>query len=177
MSTVTGAPLPWYRTITREQWRVLLAAKLGWMLDAMDFMLYAMAIGQLRSYFNFNDATAGLLGTVRACRLPAAALREDWESWDAAVASLDRSPPHADLDVVGHHLEELDRLLCAERETLLERHRPKDTVILWPKGLNAEVERLRAKGHHITIISEAQFLRLTAKDRRKKRAGRSMVSP
>ena len=34
------------------------------MLDAMDFMLYAMAIGQLRTYFGFDDATAGLLGTV-----------------------------------------------------------------------------------------------------------------
>jgi MFS family permease len=58
------AARPWYRTITGEQWRVLAAAKLGWMLDAMDFMLYAMAIGQLRTYFGFNDATAGMLGTV-----------------------------------------------------------------------------------------------------------------
>ena len=56
--------VPWYRTITSEQWRVLAAAKFGWMLDAMDFMLYAMAIGQLRAYFQINDATAGLLGTV-----------------------------------------------------------------------------------------------------------------
>jgi MFS family permease len=64
MSTVTASAVPWYRTITPEQWRVLLAAKFGWMLDAMDFMLYAMAIGQLRTYFGFNDATAGLLGTV-----------------------------------------------------------------------------------------------------------------
>lgn len=56
--------LPWYRTITPYQWRVLAAAKLGWMLDAMDFMLYAMAVGQLRMYFGFNDATAGMLGTV-----------------------------------------------------------------------------------------------------------------
>jgi MFS family permease len=63
MSTVSAA-VPWYRTITREQWRVLAAAKAGWMLDAMDFMLYAMAIGQLRTYFGFNDATAGMLGTV-----------------------------------------------------------------------------------------------------------------
>jgi len=63
VSTVTlGAP--WYREITRDQWRVLAAAKAGWMLDAMDFMLYAMAIGQLRTYFGFNDATAGMLGTV-----------------------------------------------------------------------------------------------------------------
>ena len=38
---------PWYRTITAEQWRTLLAAKLGWMLDAMDFMLYAVALGPI----------------------------------------------------------------------------------------------------------------------------------
>ncbi|MGB7218600.1 MAG: MFS transporter [Vicinamibacterales bacterium] len=65
--TAAAASAPsvaWYRTITPVQWRVLAAAKLGWMLDAMDFMLYAMAIGQLRAYFSINDATAGLLGTV-----------------------------------------------------------------------------------------------------------------
>jgi MFS family permease len=61
---MTSPAVPWYRSITREQWRVLAAAKMGWMLDAMDFMLYAMALGQLRSYFGFGDATAGLLGTV-----------------------------------------------------------------------------------------------------------------
>jgi MFS family permease len=56
--------IPWYQTITRAQWRVLAAAKLGWMLDAMDFMLYAMAIGQLQLYFGFDDAMAGLVGMV-----------------------------------------------------------------------------------------------------------------
>jgi MFS family permease len=60
----SAAAPPWYRTITREQWRVLAAAKFGWMLDAMDFMLYAMAIGQLRTYFGFGDDVAGMLGTV-----------------------------------------------------------------------------------------------------------------
>ena len=55
---------PWYRTITRQQWQVLAAAKLGWMLDAMDFMLYVMAVGRLKTYFGFDDATAGMLGTV-----------------------------------------------------------------------------------------------------------------
>lgn len=59
-----GPTRPWYRGITREQWHVLVAAKCGWMLDAMDFMLYAMAVGQLRAYFGFDDATAGLLGTI-----------------------------------------------------------------------------------------------------------------
>jgi MFS family permease len=61
---VEARAVPWYRTITRDQWRVLLAAKFGWMLDAMDFMLYTMAVGQLRSYFQFGDDMAGLLGTV-----------------------------------------------------------------------------------------------------------------
>ncbi|HEV8364331.1 MAG TPA: MFS transporter [Gemmatimonadaceae bacterium] len=56
--------LPWYRTVTPTQWRALIAAKLGWMLDAMDFLLYVMAIGHLKRYFGFDDATAGLLGTV-----------------------------------------------------------------------------------------------------------------
>jgi MFS family permease len=55
---------PWYKDITTEQWRALAAAKLGWMLDAMDFLLYVMAIGQLKEYFGFSDSTAGLLGTV-----------------------------------------------------------------------------------------------------------------
>ncbi|HET7924881.1 MAG TPA: MFS transporter [Rhodanobacteraceae bacterium] len=68
-STATRTPaaaapaIPWYRTVTADQWRVLAAAKVGWMLDAMDFMLYAMAVGQLRAYFQFDDATAGFLGT------------------------------------------------------------------------------------------------------------------
>jgi MFS family permease len=62
-STSAAPDVAWYRTVTREQWRVLLAAKFGWMLDAMDFMLYTMAVGELRSYFGFGDDMAGFLGT------------------------------------------------------------------------------------------------------------------
>lgn len=57
-------PAPWYSEISPAAWRALAAAKIGWMVDAMDFMLYAMAIGQLRAYFGFDDSTAGLAGTV-----------------------------------------------------------------------------------------------------------------
>jgi len=63
-STPAAAGSPWYRTVTREQWRVLAAAKFGWMLDAFDFMLYAMALGPIRAYFGFDDATAGFLVTM-----------------------------------------------------------------------------------------------------------------
>src|SRR5262245_6717917 len=37
---------------------------LGWMFDAMDFLIYVLAIGRLKAYFGFGDATAGLLGTL-----------------------------------------------------------------------------------------------------------------
>ena len=63
-SPVAPTPIAWHRTITANQWTILAAAKAGWMLDAMDFMLYAMAIGELRTYFSITDAMAGLLGTV-----------------------------------------------------------------------------------------------------------------
>lgn len=64
MAAIASPATRWYAGITRDQWRALIAAKLGWMLDAMDFLLYVMAVGQLKDYFGFDDGTAGLLGTV-----------------------------------------------------------------------------------------------------------------
>jgi len=60
-----GPPvLPWYRTATRQQWNALLAAKLGWMLDSMDFTLYLWAITTLQREFGFGTETSGLLTSV-----------------------------------------------------------------------------------------------------------------
>lgn len=53
-----------FRDVTPAQWRTLAAASLGWMFDAMDFMLYVMAIGRLQAYFGFDAAWAGLVATV-----------------------------------------------------------------------------------------------------------------
>ena len=64
LGPASAGPVPWYRTVTPDQWRALIAAKLGWMLDAMDFVIYVMAIGRLQAYFGFDAATAGLLGTI-----------------------------------------------------------------------------------------------------------------
>lgn len=55
----------WYRSVGREQWRALFAAMTGWMLDAMDFALYLMAITTLQKEFpEFDDGKAGLVTTV-----------------------------------------------------------------------------------------------------------------
>src|SRR5262249_28238395 len=59
-----SAPAVWYRTITRKQWNVLAAAQLGYTLDAMDFVLYLMAIKSLMDAFGFDTAKAGLLASV-----------------------------------------------------------------------------------------------------------------
>lgn len=54
----------WLFELTPAQRRALLAAMLGWMFDAMDFLIYVLAIGRLQAYFGFDAGTAGLLGTM-----------------------------------------------------------------------------------------------------------------
>lgn len=54
----------WHREITRDQWRVLAAALLGWMLDAMDVMLYAFALTAIRDEFGMTSGGAGALVSV-----------------------------------------------------------------------------------------------------------------
>lgn len=55
--------LRWYSSVTREQWNVLFAAQLGWMLDAMDVMLYAFALSAIKTEFALDSATAGALAS------------------------------------------------------------------------------------------------------------------
>ena len=54
----------WHRTITAAQRKTLLSAALGWMLDGMDIMLYAMVLAHLMTDFGMSTATAGLLGSL-----------------------------------------------------------------------------------------------------------------
>lgn len=54
----------WYKSITPVQWKSLLAAQLGWMLDAMDVMLYAFALTAIRDEFQLDSAAAGGLASV-----------------------------------------------------------------------------------------------------------------
>ncbi|MEX1276637.1 MAG: MFS transporter [Bacteroidota bacterium] len=54
----------WYRSINSRQWKSLVAAQLGWMLDAMDVMLYAFALGAIQREFGLTSAEAGALASV-----------------------------------------------------------------------------------------------------------------
>lgn len=57
-------PASWYKQITPTQKKALLSASMGWMLDSMDIMLYAMVLAHLMKHFGMTTATAGLLGSL-----------------------------------------------------------------------------------------------------------------
>ncbi len=56
-------PLHW-RNTTIAQRRTVLAAGLGWMLDAFDVMLYSIVLTTLMRTFGMTKSTAGLLNTL-----------------------------------------------------------------------------------------------------------------
>src|SRR5260221_4548972 len=49
--------------VERSAWRALCAAQLGWMLDAMDFLLFTYALRPIQKEFALSDATIGLVAT------------------------------------------------------------------------------------------------------------------
>lgn len=59
----TAAPLRWRETTPAER-RTLVAAGLGWMLDAYDVMLYSLVLAALVREFGMSKASAGFLNTL-----------------------------------------------------------------------------------------------------------------
>jgi len=53
--------MAWYSGIRRGQWHALIAAQLGWMLVAMDVLLYSFALTAIRAEFRLSSAAAGML--------------------------------------------------------------------------------------------------------------------
>jgi len=51
-------------SVERNAWRALFAAQIGWMLDAMDFLLFTFAIVPIQKEFALSSATMGSLTSV-----------------------------------------------------------------------------------------------------------------
>jgi MFS family permease len=58
------AAVAWYKEINRQQWMALIAAGLGYCLEAMDIMLYAMVILQVMKELHLTPAIGGLLASL-----------------------------------------------------------------------------------------------------------------
>jgi MFS family permease len=50
--------------VSRKAWKALFAAQLGWMLDAMDFLLFTFALRAIQNEFALSSGAMGLLTTV-----------------------------------------------------------------------------------------------------------------
>jgi MFS family permease len=57
----SARPLGWLLQASPMQRRTLLAASLGWMLDSMDVMLYALVVSHVRADLHLSAAGAGLI--------------------------------------------------------------------------------------------------------------------
>src|SRR5437868_8982266 len=66
MSVTTGGSrvFAWPREVTRAERRSLVAGGLGWMLDAMDVMLYSMVLAHLMRDLGMGKALGGLLNSL-----------------------------------------------------------------------------------------------------------------
>src|ERR1700751_5242179 len=59
-----AAPSIRFSQVTPGQRRTLLAAALGWMLDAFDAMLYALVLAHVMRDLGMSKATSGFLATL-----------------------------------------------------------------------------------------------------------------
>ncbi len=64
MAQVQVSNKPWYKEVTKNQWRALIAASSGWALDAMDVMLYSMVLVHVMADLQMDKTTGGFLATL-----------------------------------------------------------------------------------------------------------------
>src|SRR5688500_12324229 len=55
---------PWYRQVTKDQWRAFWAVFLGWIVDSFDFNILTFILIDIQQSFTVDRALAGALGTV-----------------------------------------------------------------------------------------------------------------
>ena len=54
---------PWYRGASKDQWKSFWSSYIGWMLDIMDLMLFAMIIVYAGKDLGFNKGMAGMIAS------------------------------------------------------------------------------------------------------------------
>ena len=72
--------LDWWRQGTPEGRRAIVAAGLGWMLDAFDVTLFALALPAIRNELGLSPAAGGMLGSVALVAAAAGGVAFGWIS-------------------------------------------------------------------------------------------------
>src|SRR6188472_898387 len=62
--------IPWYRQVTRDQWRAFWAVFLGWVVDAFDFNIMTFILIDIQKSFTVDRALAGTLADKYGRKLP-----------------------------------------------------------------------------------------------------------
>jgi MFS family permease len=73
-----SAALSWLTEASQQQKRTLLAASLGWMLDSMDVMLYALVLGEVRREMHLTAAMSGAMMSATLISAAAGGLGFGW---------------------------------------------------------------------------------------------------
>jgi MFS family permease len=68
----------WLTAATAEQKRTLLGASLGWMLDSMDVMLYALVLGQVQRDLHLSAAISGAMMSMTLLSAAAGGIAFGW---------------------------------------------------------------------------------------------------
>jgi SHS family lactate transporter-like MFS transporter len=55
---------PWYRDVTRTQWKAFVGCYLGWVLDGFDFTILTFLLVDIQRSFTVDKALVGSLGTI-----------------------------------------------------------------------------------------------------------------
>jgi len=61
---MTKVQTSWWSEISPPQRRALIAATLGWVLDNMDVLMYAIVLGEIIKHFGISAATGGFLNSL-----------------------------------------------------------------------------------------------------------------
>jgi len=68
----------WLTAATRQQRRTIIAAGLGWMLDSMDVMVYAMVLGEVQREMHLSAAASGAMMSATLAAAAAGGIAFGW---------------------------------------------------------------------------------------------------